>query len=118
VAAATDPDLVQRLRRDAVPLDMCLSSNVGLGIFPSLEAHPFAHLWREGLNVNVSTDDPGFLSTTLIDELRHAARLAELSSAALADLQRRAALAAFAPADTRRRLVAAIDAWDGETPGL
>ena len=34
VAAARDPDLVERLRRDAVPLDMCLSSNVGLGDLP------------------------------------------------------------------------------------
>ena len=118
VAAAKDPDLIERLKRDAVPLDMCLSSNVGLGIFPSLEAHPFARFWWEGLNVNVSTDDPGFLSTTLIDELRHAARLADMSRADLADLQRRAALAAFAPADTRRRLVAVIDAWDESTPSL
>jgi len=111
VAAAKAPDLIERLKRDAVPLDMCLSSNVRIGIFPSLEAHPFADLWRAGLNVNVSSDDPPFLSTTLIDELRHAARLASLSRADLADLQRRAALAAFAPADTRGRLVAAIDAW-------
>ena len=111
VAAAKAPDLIERLKRDAVPLDMCLSSNVGIGIFPSLEAHPFADLWRAGLNVNLSSDDPPFLSTTLIDELRHAARLASLSRADLADLQRRAALAAFAPADTRGRLVAAIDAW-------
>jgi len=118
VAAAKDPDLIERLKRDAVPLDMCLSSNVGIGIFPSLEAHPFANLWRAGLNINVSSDDPPFLSTTLIDELRHAARLASLSRADLADLERRAALAAFAPADTRARLVAAIDAWNGSTPSL
>jgi adenosine deaminase len=100
-----------------VPLDMCLSSNVGLGIFPSLEAHPFARLWREGLNVNISTDDPGFLSTTLIDELRHASRMAGMSRADIADLQRRAALAAFAPAATQAGLVAAIDTWAGAAPG-
>jgi adenosine deaminase len=66
----------------------------------------------------VNSDDPPFFSTTLIDELRHAARLADLSRADLGDLQRRAALAAFAPADIRGRLVAAIDAWNGSTPSL
>lgn len=113
VAAARDPALVERLRRDAVPLDVCLSSNVGLSIFPSMEEHPFPALWRAGLNVTVNSDDPPFLSTTLTDELRHAARLAHLSHTDLADLQRRAAGAAFAATDVRDRLLGAIDAaWE------
>ncbi len=111
VAAIRDPELMERLRRDAVPLDMCLSSNVGIGAFRSLEDHPFPQFWRAGLNVTVNSDDPPFFSTTLTDELRHAARLADLSKSDIAELERRAARAAFAPADVRDRLTAAIDAW-------
>lgn len=80
---------MERLIRDAVPLDMCLPSNVGLGIFGSMEEHPFPKLWRAGLNVNVNSDDPPFFSTTLTDEVRDAAQLAYLTRADVADLHRR-----------------------------
>jgi adenosine deaminase len=112
VAAAQDPSLVERLVHDNVPLDVCLTSNVKLGHFPTLKEHPFPELWRAGVNVNVSSDDPGFLSTTLTAELGHAARLANLSASDLAELQRRAARAAFAPPDVRQGLLLAIDAWE------
>ncbi len=111
VAAIRDPDLMARLKRDRVPLDMCLSSNVGIGVFPSLEDHPFPEFWRAGLNVTVNSDDPPFFSTTLTDELRHAGRLADLTAADQAELQRRAARAVFAGADVRDQLLAAIDGW-------
>jgi hypothetical protein len=78
-------------------------------------------LWRAGANVTVSSDGPGYFSTTLTAELGHAARLADLSASDLAELQRRAARAAFAPADVRARLVDATEVWEhgsGEAPRL
>jgi adenosine deaminase len=90
-----------------------------VGHHPSLEEHPFRELWRAGANVTVSSDDPGYFSTTLTAELGHAARLADLSASDLAELQRRAARAAFAPADVRARLVDATEVWEhgsGEAP--
>lgn len=96
VAAIRDPELLARLARDRVVLDVCPSSNVKLGLFPSLEAHPVAAFWRAGMNMTISSDDPPFFDTTLTDELRHVVRLAGLSRSDLAELQRRAAQAAFA----------------------
>ncbi len=48
VAAIHDPELLARLVRDQVVLDVCPSSNVSVGLFPSLEAHPVAAFWRAG----------------------------------------------------------------------
>lgn len=113
IASIRDPALVERLVREQVPLEVCPTSNVVIGVVPSLEAHPFPQLWRAGVRVTVNSDDPPFFGTSLTDELRVAARLAGLDLHDLAELQRRAARAAFAPDETRQRLVATIDDWDG-----
>lgn len=111
IAAAHDPQLLARLSSEQVPLEICPSSNAVLGLVPSLEEHPFPELWRAGVNVTVNSDDPAFFATSLVTELRHSARLAGLDRSDLAELQRRAARAAFAPSDLRGRLLAAIDNW-------
>lgn len=111
VAAIHDPSLLARLVREQVALVVCPSSNVGIGLFPSLEQHPVAEFWRQGVNFSISADDPPFFRTTLADELRHVVDLAHLSREDLAELQRRAARNSFASADTKTRLLSAIDAW-------
>lgn len=113
VSAIRDPALVERLVRDQVILDVCPSSNVGIGEYPSLEAHPMLPFWQAGVNMTISSDDPPFFATTLTDELRHLVRVASLTRDDLATLQRRAAEAAFADPETRRRLVRRIDDWQG-----
>ncbi|MFN2556306.1 MAG: adenosine deaminase [Nitriliruptorales bacterium] len=116
ISAMRDAQLLARLASEQVPLEICPSSNVRLSLVPSLDAHPFPELWRAGVNVTVNSDDPAFFATTLSNELRHVARLAGLEHSDLAELQRRAARAAFAPPDVRRRLLAAIDHWALDEP--
>ena len=111
IASVRDPELVARLARDQVPLEVCPTSNVLVGLAPSLERHPIVDLWRAGVNVTVHSDDPAMFRTTITDQLAHAVRLLELDAAGLAELERRAARAAFAPADVRERVLAEIDAW-------
>jgi adenosine deaminase len=111
VAAIRDAVLLERLVRDQVVLDVCPSSNVGIGEFPSLEAHPVVAFWRAGVNMTISSDDPPFFNTTLTNELRHVVRLAGLTRDDLAVLQRRAVAAAFTDPATRAALRARIDAW-------
>ena len=111
VAAIYDQALLDRLVRDQVPLEVCPSSNVNIGLFPSLEAHPMTAFWNAGVNMTISSDDPPFFGTTLVDELRHIVRIAGLTRDDLAELQRRAVRAAFATPETKADLLAQIDAW-------
>lgn len=111
VAAIRDPELLGRLVRDRVVLDVCPSSNVGVGLYPSLESHPFAAFWRAGVNMTISSDDPPFFQTTLTDELRHVVRIAGLTRDDLAELQRRGARHAFATSEAKASLIGEIDAW-------
>ena len=112
VASIRDPELVQRLVRDQTPVEVCPSSNVGISAYPSLAEHPIGPLWEAGVNVSVNSDDPPFFATTLVDELHAVTNLVGLTRADLAELQRRAARAAFLPAADRQDLVRRIDAWE------
>lgn len=114
VAAIHELDLLARLVREQVPLDVCPSSNVAIGLFPTLEAHPVAAYWRAGANMTISSDDPPFFGTSLTDELRHTVRLAQLTRADLAELQRRAVRNSFASQATKAAVLSEVESWASE----
>jgi len=60
-----DPQLVAYLAEHAVPLEVCPTSNVCLGVYPSLAAHPFPRLYAAGVPITVNSDDPPLFNTTL-----------------------------------------------------
>ena len=68
VRCLEDPDLVRYLRDHQIALDVSPSSNVHLGIVPSLAQHPLPTLLHEGLLVTINSDDPPMFNTTLTDE--------------------------------------------------
>lgn len=63
-----DPELVDHLRRKAIPLEVCPTSNVRLGVVPRLEDHPLPRLLDAGLTVSLASDDPGLFRTHLVEE--------------------------------------------------
>lgn len=63
-----DPELVAFLRENQIPLDVSPTSNVCLGVAPSLAEHPLPELVEEGLFVTINSDDPPMFDTTLTDE--------------------------------------------------
>lgn len=68
VRAVEDPVLVDVLADRGIPLGICPSSNVTLGIVDSVADHPIEALRRAGVAVSVNTDDPAFLATDLLTE--------------------------------------------------
>ncbi len=111
ITVVRDPRIRDRMVRDRVPLDLCPSSNVAIAGVPSLAAHPLRDLWAAGATVTISTDDPPFVDTTLLEELRRVAELLELDERDLAALQLRTLAASFAPPDVRADVAARIEAW-------
>ena len=65
VRAIEDLALVDELAERGVVLEVCPGSNIALGIYPEWRKHPIAELWRRGVKVTVSTDDPPFFHTTM-----------------------------------------------------
>jgi aminodeoxyfutalosine deaminase len=68
VRCVEDPALVAYLRERQVPLELCPTSNIRLGVYPDYAAHPLRRLWDEGLLVTVSSDDPPLFGTDLNQE--------------------------------------------------
>jgi adenosine deaminase len=69
VRAIEDPALVAHLAAADVALDVCPTSNVCLGVFPSMAEHPLPALLDAGVTLTIATDDPPLFGTTLTDEL-------------------------------------------------
>jgi aminodeoxyfutalosine deaminase len=68
VRCVEDPALVDYLREQQIPLEVCPTSNICLSVFPSYEAHPLRRLWDEGLFITVNSDDPPLFNTNLNHE--------------------------------------------------
>ncbi|HWI72575.1 MAG TPA: adenosine deaminase [Baekduia sp.] len=65
VRAVEDPDLVKELAEREIVLEICPTSNVVLGVFPTYEDHPLGALRAAGVPVTLGSDDPPYFGTTI-----------------------------------------------------
>ncbi|MCC1493993.1 adenosine deaminase [Cognatishimia sp. F0-27] len=75
VRAVEDPALCDMLAERGVTLEVCPGSNVFLGVYDSLAAHPVTALRQRGVAVTISTDDPPFFHTTMQKEYKGLAQV-------------------------------------------
>lgn len=68
VRCLEDAALVAELRERQIPLEVCPTSNVCLGVAASIADHPLPRLLEAGLYVTINSDDPPMFNTTLTDE--------------------------------------------------
>ena len=104
VRAAEDPALVARLAETGTVLEVCPGSNVTLGLYDSLAAHPVSALREAGVRVTISTDDPPFFHTDMVREYAALAEAFGWQEADFAALNQTAARAAFCDEATRARI--------------
>jgi adenosine deaminase len=113
-----DPELYERVRRERVPLECCLTSSLQTGAVASLDEHPVRRFLADGLEVTLSTDDPGVSGIDLEHEYRLAIEELGLGAAELARVTFSAVSAAFLPkeerAALRRELQREFMAMEGE----
>ncbi len=69
VRASEDPVLIAHLAEQGVPLEVCPTSNVRLGISPDYAAHPLPRMYAAGVAVTIDSDDPAPFNATLDDEM-------------------------------------------------
>jgi adenosine deaminase len=101
VRCLEDAALMDELRDKQIPLEVCPSSNVCLGVFPRMTDHPLLRLIEAGLYVTLNSDDPPMFNTTLTDEYRIAAHTFGLDAAALQRLSLNALRASLLPAERK-----------------
>jgi adenosine deaminase len=106
VRASEDPALVAELAASGIPLEVCPSSNVCLGVVPSLAEHPFDRLYRAGAAVTVNSDDPPFFNTNLTREYLRLHETFGYGAEELAGFSLAALRHAFLPAERKTALEA------------
>jgi adenosine deaminase len=114
VRAVEDPALVRELADRQIPLDVCPTSNVVLGLAPSFGDHPVEPLRRAGVAVSLNTDDPLLFGCDIVGEYHRCATVFGWTHADVASIARTSITASFAPPELRARLVAALDAHVAE----
>ena len=116
VRSIDDPALVARLAELAIPLEVCPSSNVATGVYPSLAEHPFLALRDAGVVVTLNSDDPAMFGSWLADEYRTVRDAWGLSDDDLAAIARTGVSASFAPEALKAEIGRGIDAWLAAEP--
>src|SRR5262249_55845285 len=69
VRCVEDPTLLEHVTERRIGLELCPTSNIVLGVYPSLAAHPLHELWAAGARVTVNTDTPAIFDISLSSEL-------------------------------------------------
>jgi adenosine deaminase len=110
VRAIEDPSLVEHLAETGVVLEVCPSSNVALGLYPSVKHHPIARLRDAGVRVTISTDDPPFFHSDMVREYQALSDAFGWDNTDFTAMNRTALDAAFCDVDTRARLAKRLEA--------
>jgi aminodeoxyfutalosine deaminase len=100
VRAVEDPALLREIADRGIVCDVCLHSNVQLGVVPSLAEHPLKTMVDAGIACTVNTDDPTFFDCDVTSE-HAAARALGVGSRELFEAGVRGALC---DTDMRQRL--------------
>ena len=109
VRVTEKPELLERLREQRIPLEMCPSSNVQTKAVPSLSQHPVLEFLRQGLCVTVNTDNMTVSDTTIEKEFGLLSRELGMTAEEQKKLLLNAADAAFLTAEERWRLKDVIE---------
>lgn len=108
VRVVEDPALLDDIMRRGIVLEVCPTSNVLAGIFPSYSAHPLRRLIDAGVRVTLNSDDPGLFNCTIGGEYQVAKDHFGLSDSMLAEITLTAIEAAHVDEQTRAKLLADV----------
>ena len=110
-SAVQDPELVDYLAEQRIPLEVCPTSNIATRAVDRLENHPIRRLYDAGVTVTVNSDDPPMFGTTLSHEYEIAADLLDLDEQGIAELARTAVRASFMTDQEKAEITGEIDAY-------
>ncbi|MFZ0257717.1 MAG: adenosine deaminase [Gammaproteobacteria bacterium] len=105
VRCEEDAQLIERLRRQQVPLTVCPLSNVKLGVFENIAAHNLKTLLDLGLCVTVNSDDPAYFGGYINDNFIAAHQALGLTRDEVIQLSRNGFRAAFLDVKAQQQLL-------------
>lgn len=104
VRCMEDRELVARLAREGIPLELCPTSNLDTSIFEDIRQYPLLQLMDAGVKVTVNTDNMTVSGVTLRSEWEKLMEVFPLTREQVKRLLANAAEAAFATEETKKWL--------------
>ncbi len=111
VRCVDDPDLVERLKRDQIPLTVCPLSNTKLKVFNQMSQHNILKLLEQGLCVTVNSDDPAYFGGYMTENFHALHDALGMNREQAVQLSINAANASFLPEADKAHLVDRIQAF-------
>jgi adenosine deaminase len=104
VRSIEDPGLVEFLRMNSIPLEICPTSNICLKVYPDYAHHPLRKLWDAGLLLTINSDDPPLFGTDLNKEYQVLVNEFDFSQSDLEQISLNAIQASFLSQREKQRL--------------
>lgn len=111
VRSVEDPELLERLVKDDIALEICPVSNVQLGVFQDQSQVPLRTLVDAGATVALGADDPLLFCSRLADQYQAARDIHGFSDTEIAALAQSSIKAAFTSDTNKRKWAKEVDAW-------
>ncbi|GAB3738419.1 adenosine deaminase [Nocardiopsis nanhaiensis] len=116
VRAVEDPYLLERIATQEVTLEICPTSNVGLGVIEELDHLPLRKLYAAGAPIALGTDDPLLFGPRLLEQYQITREVFDFSDHEIADLARMSIRGAGAPDSLKKELLSGVDHWIASEP--
>jgi adenosine deaminase len=97
LSAFQDPLLIERIHRDNIHLEFCVTSNLRTGAVKQLDLHPIRNAKERGLSFSINTDDPGAFKCSLAEEYERVAESFDFTSEDFERVFRNSMAARFQP---------------------
>lgn len=113
VRSLEDARLMERLRKERMPLTVCPLSNIKLCVFDVIENHNIRQLLDAGLCVTVNSDDPAYFGGYVSENYLAIQRGLKLSPAQMIQLARNSFEASFIPDADKQRYYRELEQLNG-----
>jgi adenosine deaminase len=111
VRSEGDPNLVDRLVREQIPLTVCPLSNIKLRGFETMADHNLKRLLDLGLCVTVNSDDPAYFGGYMTENFLAVQHALGLDKEDLQRLAQNAIQASFISQQEKKRLMDELNAY-------
>lgn len=109
VAAIHCPNTLAMLKDNNIPLEICPTSNIKLGLFPSIEKHPIKKLYDLGIQISINSDDPPFMNTNIGHEYELVQHVFKLTDSEINNITKMAIMQSFADDRLKSKLLEKIN---------
>jgi aminodeoxyfutalosine deaminase len=105
LSAVQSPELMKRMARERIPVEICLSSNVRTGCCAALKEHPLPRYVEAGMMVTLSSDDPAMFGTSLAKEYQIAQDVFGFTDEQLREFAKNSFRASFLTEERKREFL-------------